>query len=73
MPTFIPARGRTLHLAGVCVNRIGTEDSYAVTFAARLSRPLNQAYPLSRRTPRQYPPKSGDVRFRIAKPARRKV
>jgi hypothetical protein len=25
MPTFIPARGRTLHLAGVCVNRIGTE------------------------------------------------
>src|SRR5271154_1264238 len=23
MPTFIPARGRTLHLAGVCVNRIG--------------------------------------------------
>ena len=24
MPTFIPARGRTLHLAGVCVNRIGT-------------------------------------------------
>src|SRR5271168_4130882 len=24
MPTFIPARGRTLHLADVCVNRIGT-------------------------------------------------
>ena len=24
MPTFIPACGRTLHLAGVCVNRIGT-------------------------------------------------
>ena len=23
MPTFIPARGRTLHLAGACVNRIG--------------------------------------------------
>jgi hypothetical protein len=23
MPTFIPARGCTLHLAGVCVNRIG--------------------------------------------------
>ena len=27
MPTFIPARGRTLHLAGVCVNRIGTVGS----------------------------------------------
>jgi hypothetical protein len=27
MPTFIPARGRTLHLAGVCVNRIGTHYS----------------------------------------------
>jgi len=25
MPTFILARGRTLHLAGVCVNRIGTD------------------------------------------------
>ena len=24
MPTFIPAHGRTPHLAGVCVNRIGT-------------------------------------------------
>jgi hypothetical protein len=24
MPAFIPARGRTPHLAGVCVNRIGT-------------------------------------------------
>ncbi len=23
MPTFIPARGRTLHVAGVCINRIG--------------------------------------------------
>src|SRR5579864_576723 len=28
MPTFIPARGRTLHLAGVCVNRIGTEEFF---------------------------------------------
>jgi type I restriction enzyme S subunit len=27
MPTFIPVRGRTLHLAGVCVNRIGTLNS----------------------------------------------
>src|SRR5271168_1927373 len=27
MPTFIPARGRTLHLAGVCVNRIGREET----------------------------------------------
>src|SRR5271166_3690021 len=27
MPTSIPARGRTLHLVGVCVNRIGTERS----------------------------------------------
>ncbi len=26
MPTFIPACGRTLHLAGVCVNRIGTDE-----------------------------------------------
>ena len=26
MPTFIPACGRTLHLAGVCVNRIGTME-----------------------------------------------
>ena len=25
MPTFIPARGRTQHLAGACVNRIGKE------------------------------------------------
>ena len=28
MPTFIPVRGRTLHLAGVCVNRIGTFHLY---------------------------------------------
>jgi hypothetical protein len=27
MPAFIPARGRTPHLAGVCVNRIGTGSS----------------------------------------------
>ncbi len=27
MPTFIPACGRTLHLAVVCVNRIGTQRS----------------------------------------------
>src|SRR5271166_4807939 len=27
MPTFIPARGPILHLAGVCVNRIGTDRS----------------------------------------------
>src|SRR5208283_4385964 len=27
MPTSIPARGRTLHLAGVCVNRIGTFET----------------------------------------------
>jgi hypothetical protein len=27
MPAFIPARGRTPHLAGVCVNRIGTQHS----------------------------------------------
>ena len=25
MPTSIPARGHTLHLGGVCVNRIGTD------------------------------------------------
>ena len=25
MPTFIPARGRTQHLAGACVNRIGKD------------------------------------------------
>jgi len=25
MPTFIPARGRTLHVAGICINRIGNE------------------------------------------------
>ena len=24
MPTSIPARGRTLHVVGVCINRIGT-------------------------------------------------
>ncbi len=29
MPTFIPARGRTLHPVGVCVNRIGTVHSKA--------------------------------------------
>ncbi len=28
MPTFIPARGRTLHVAGVCINRIGKKASY---------------------------------------------
>ena len=33
MPTFIPARGRTLHRAGVCVNRIGTVDCSGVGFA----------------------------------------
>jgi hypothetical protein len=33
MPTFIPARGRTLHLAGVCVNRIGTQSSSSTAFA----------------------------------------
>ena len=27
MPTFIPARGRTLHVAGVCINRIGSEQT----------------------------------------------
>jgi len=25
MPTFIPAHGHTLHVAGVCINRIGKE------------------------------------------------
>ncbi len=27
MPSFIPATGITLHLAGVCVNRIGVDRS----------------------------------------------
>ena len=27
MPSFIPERGSTLHLVGVCVNRIGREGS----------------------------------------------
>ena len=26
MPTFIPARGRTLHVAGVCINRMARID-----------------------------------------------
>ena len=30
MLTFIPARGPTLHLAGVCVNRIGKEKALVV-------------------------------------------
>jgi adenine specific DNA methylase Mod len=38
MPTFIPARGRTLHLAGVCVNRIGTVGlmAYLAMMSVRL-------------------------------------
>ena len=30
MPTFIPARGRTLHVAGVCINRIGKGPTRAL-------------------------------------------
>ena len=32
MPTFIPARGCTLHLAGVCVNRIGILRTTIIEF-----------------------------------------
>jgi len=28
MPTFIPAHGHTLHVAGVCINRIGKKVSF---------------------------------------------
>ena len=32
MPSFIPATGITLHLVGVCVNRIGVVDSIEIEF-----------------------------------------
>src|SRR5271165_1960618 len=38
MPSFIPATGITLHLAGVCVNRIGVVCSNATRPPARLGR-----------------------------------
>jgi hypothetical protein len=40
MPAFIPARGRTPHLAGVCVNRIGTVRSscFLILNVAKLGR-----------------------------------
>ena len=39
MPTFIPARGRTLHLAGACVNRIGRT---MIRIVADVRRPFKQ-------------------------------
>src|SRR4029077_13557310 len=44
MPTFIPARGRTLHLAGVCVNRIGTIDSSVFSFQAKVQVDFGSTY-----------------------------
>ncbi len=41
MPTFIPASGPTLHLAGVCVNRIGKEPSLAASLREHENRPSN--------------------------------
>ena len=43
MPNFIPARGRTLHVAGVCINRIGTDWTsfrYVVTAAIGIAPSL---------------------------------
>ena len=45
MPTFIPARGRTLHRAGVCVNRIGTRRSKPVNYVGWQFRPRRHGYP----------------------------
>ena len=44
MPNFIPARGHTLHLAGVCVNRIAT-----FTGAPRVTRGRQHLMPASQR------------------------
>jgi len=39
-PSYIQAIGSTLHVVGVCVNRIGTQSSSFLAF--RLSEKLNQ-------------------------------
>jgi len=39
MPSFIPATGITLHLVGVCVNRIGVERTFGwINRARRLAK-----------------------------------
>ena len=43
MPTFIPARGRTLHLAGVCVNRIGTGQTPRAVSVSEVRARLHDA------------------------------
>ena len=44
MPTFIPARGRTLHVAGVCINRIGKERSIASSHPSPVRRAHRSSY-----------------------------
>src|SRR5271166_4686971 len=40
-PTFIPARGRTLHVAGVCINRIGKVSSTGQAAAISISASID--------------------------------
>jgi hypothetical protein len=49
MPTFIPARGCTLHLAGVCVNRIGRGKTTTITKVLADLGISSQVLPLSAR------------------------
>ena len=44
MPSFIPATGITLHLAGVCVNRIGVQFSLGNNHARSCGRPLRTRF-----------------------------
>ena len=44
MPSFIPATGITLHLAGVCVNRIGVEGTTFTEVVDQLRRSFALQY-----------------------------
>ncbi len=57
-PTFAelyPANGRTLHVVGVCVNRIGTTPSFAEAPDAKQARERPPAQPAELRRAAYFP------------------
>ena len=73
MPTFIPARGRTLHVAGVCINRIGKVRSVnkgGWTFGAAQSQIPCYSHRFDGRRRQEYFRALGNVRRWLRETAR---
>src|SRR5271166_2187087 len=66
-PTFIPARGRTLHVAGVCINRIGKVSSTGQAAAISISASIDNQTEYSDVSSLRIDPQDGEIASRVAR------